>query len=99
MLKILTVAAVNTSKVSFGVSADESVRRALHGDGHMHWFDKSFSIVLHPNGRASGSFEHSWADAPVSSQVFEYAFYQELRSLGYTLGELFVSTLKHSGLI
>jgi len=66
-------------------SADESVQRALHGDGHTIWFDKSITLLVHPNSRATASFEHSWADAPVSSQVFEYAFYHELRSHGYTL--------------
>ena len=69
-------------------TADESVRRALHGDGHTYWFDKSLSICFHPNSRVTANCEHSWADAPISSQIFEYGFYQEVRSLGYTLGML-----------
>jgi carnitine O-palmitoyltransferase 1 len=66
-------------------SADEYIKQALHGNGHTYWFDKSFSVVVHTNGRINTNTEHSWADAPICSQMFEYALYHELRTQGYTL--------------
>lgn len=34
----------------------------LHGDGANRWFDKSFSLILTPDGTAAINFEHSWGD-------------------------------------
>lgn len=35
------------------------------------WFDKSFSVVFFKNGKAGINGEHSWADAPVLSHLWE----------------------------
>ncbi len=36
-------------------------------------FDKSFTVVVYPNGYMGMNCEHSWADAPVMGHVMEYA--------------------------
>jgi len=47
-------------------------RTLFHGNGSNRWVDKSFSISIFPNGKAGLHVEHSWADAPVMSHVWEY---------------------------
>jgi len=47
-------------------------RTLFHGNGKNRWCDKSFSMVIFPNGKAGLHVEHSWADAPVMSHVWEY---------------------------
>lgn len=44
----------------------------FHGTGTTRWVDKSFSVVCFPNGKLGLHVEHSWADAPVISHVFEW---------------------------
>lgn len=35
------------------------------------WFDKSFSVVVYKNGKNGLNAEHSWADAPIVSHLWE----------------------------
>ncbi|CAE1255869.1 CPT2 [Acanthosepion pharaonis] len=40
----------------------EMIETFLHGDGANRWFDKSFNLIIPPDGRSSLNFEHSWGD-------------------------------------
>lgn len=54
---------------------DELTARArsfFTGDGTNRWFDKSFTLIILPNGRTGMNVEHAWADAPVISHMWEY---------------------------
>eukprot|EP01138_Halocafeteria_seosinensis_P008119 gb/GECG01008297.1/.p1 GENE.gb/GECG01008297.1/~~gb/GECG01008297.1/.p1 ORF type:complete len:597 (+),score=61.96 gb/GECG01008297.1/:1-1791(+) len=46
-------------------------RSIMHGDGADRWLDKSFTLVVHRNGKIGVNGEHSWADAPVLSHMME----------------------------
>jgi carnitine O-acetyltransferase len=48
-------------------------RLSWHGDGRHIWFDKCFTVLVFANGLASISVEHTFADAPVPSHMWEYA--------------------------
>ncbi|XP_025099483.1 carnitine O-palmitoyltransferase 1, liver isoform-like isoform X1 [Pomacea canaliculata] len=61
----------------------------LHGKGYDRWFDKSFTLVVCPNGRVGFNAEHSWADAPIMAHLWEYAITDEV----FTLGEIY----RHDG--
>lgn len=37
----------------------------------LRWFDKSFSVVVYKNGKNGLNAEHSWADAPIVSHLWE----------------------------
>ncbi|PAA83980.1 hypothetical protein BOX15_Mlig017169g2, partial [Macrostomum lignano] len=50
---------------------DHFAKSLLHGNGRNRWFDKSFSLIVFANGRVGVNCEHSWADAPVMSQMWE----------------------------
>lgn len=54
----------------------------LYGKGYDRWFDKSFSIIVSKNGRIGLNVEHSWADAPVNSFMWEHLLADEIK-LGY----------------
>ena len=41
------------------------------------WFDKSFSVVYYKNGKNGINAEHSWADAPVLSHLWEVSHLKE----------------------
>jgi carnitine O-palmitoyltransferase 2 len=43
-------------------SEEELAHLFLHGQGLNRWFDKSFSLIVTKNGKASVNFEHSWGD-------------------------------------
>lgn len=58
-------------------------RSLLHGKCYDRWFDKSFTLIIFKNARTGFNAEHSWADAPVMSQAWEYMFHQELFVLKY----------------
>lgn len=80
-------------KAIFFVSLDDNeneldwngmARSIFHGNGKNRWVDKSVSIVVFPNARIGLHVEHSWADAPVISHVFEFCLQiNEPRGLGY----------------
>lgn len=44
----------------------------LHGKGYNRWFDKSFTIIVAKNARVGLNAEHSWADAPIMSHMWEF---------------------------
>lgn len=52
-------------------------RYLMHGDGKSTWFDKSFTVLVSPNGRMGMHCEHSFADAPVVAHIFEYSLTYE----------------------
>ncbi|XP_076444856.1 carnitine O-palmitoyltransferase 1, liver isoform-like isoform X2 [Babylonia areolata] len=61
---------------------DHYGRTMLHGKGFDRWFDKSFTLVVCPNGRVGFNAEHSWADAPIFSHFWE-VITEEDREMGY----------------
>uniref|UniRef100_A0A1I8H8H2 carnitine O-palmitoyltransferase n=1 Tax=Macrostomum lignano TaxID=282301 RepID=A0A1I8H8H2_9PLAT len=65
---------------------DHFAKSLLHGNGRNRWFDKSFSLIVFANGRIGVNAEHSWADAPVMSQLWEEAVitYDIVPDTGYT---------------
>ena len=69
-------------QVIVSISGDRYAAEALHGTGYNKWFDKTLSVTVFKNGRTCVNAEHSWADAPVCCQAFEYAFYQDYRVFG-----------------
>jgi len=55
-----------------GQDYNTMARSLFHGSGTNRWCDKSFNLVFFPNGNAGLHVEHSWADAPVCSHMWEY---------------------------
>ncbi|XP_075890507.1 carnitine O-palmitoyltransferase 1, liver isoform-like isoform X2 [Nelusetta ayraudi] len=64
-------------------SVDRYAKALLHGKCYNWWFDKSFSVVFYKNGKTGLNGEHSWADAPVLSHLWEWAMATECFQLGY----------------
>lgn len=62
-------------------SFDNFAAAMLHGNGSNRWFDKSFNLVITPNGRIGFNAEHSWGDAPIMAHMWEYCVASI--SLGY----------------
>eukprot|EP00128_Syssomonas_multiformis_P014332 Colp12_sorted_trinity150504_noHs@14456 len=54
-------------------SPTEQGRLSLHGTGYNRWCDKSFNCIIYANGKASLHAEHSYADAPVTGHMWEWA--------------------------
>uniref|UniRef100_A0A8C4F5K8 carnitine O-palmitoyltransferase n=1 Tax=Dicentrarchus labrax TaxID=13489 RepID=A0A8C4F5K8_DICLA len=64
-------------------SLDCYAKSLLHGKCYDRWFDKSFSVVYFKNGKNGINAEHSWADAPVLSHLWEYTLATDCFQLGY----------------
>uniref|UniRef100_A0A671YAK7 carnitine O-palmitoyltransferase n=1 Tax=Sparus aurata TaxID=8175 RepID=A0A671YAK7_SPAAU len=64
-------------------SLDCYAKSLLHGKCYDRWFDKSFSVVYYKNGKNGINAEHSWADAPVLSHLWEYTLATDCFQLGY----------------
>uniref|UniRef100_A0A4W6G5I5 carnitine O-palmitoyltransferase n=1 Tax=Lates calcarifer TaxID=8187 RepID=A0A4W6G5I5_LATCA len=64
-------------------SLDRYAKSLLHGKCYDRWFDKSFSVVYYKNGKNGINAEHSWADAPVLSHLWEVRKIKEKWVLGY----------------
>uniref|UniRef100_A0A4W4EYF4 carnitine O-palmitoyltransferase n=1 Tax=Electrophorus electricus TaxID=8005 RepID=A0A4W4EYF4_ELEEL len=64
-------------------SLDRYAKSLLHGKCYDRWFDKSFSVVLYKNGKTGLNAEHSWADAPIVSHMWEYVLATDSFRLGY----------------
>lgn len=62
---------------------DRWAESLLHGNGHDRWFDKSFNLVVYPNGRVGINAEHSWGDAAVTSHFMEYVLLKDYCVRGY----------------
>lgn len=81
------VLALDTENVDYDpndpFSLDRYGRAMLHGTGYNRWFDKSFTLVVCPNGRIGFNGEHSWADAPIMAHLWEYSITDEFFKLGY----------------
>jgi hypothetical protein len=56
-------------------------RALFHGDGASLWFDKSLQLVVFEDGHAGLNAEHSWADAPMVSHMFEHVLLSELHDV------------------
>ncbi|XP_066905403.1 carnitine O-palmitoyltransferase 1, muscle isoform isoform X2 [Halyomorpha halys] len=56
---------------------DEFGRTLLHGKGYDRWFDKSFTLCVGTNGKIGVNAEHSWADAAVTSHLWEFTIIEE----------------------
>lgn len=65
------------------VVGDAYAAEALHGNGYNKWFDKSMTLTVFSNGKVCVNAEHSWADAPVTCQSFEFSYYQDFKIFGY----------------
>ncbi|XP_037392601.1 carnitine O-palmitoyltransferase 1, liver isoform [Pygocentrus nattereri] len=65
------------------ITLDRYAKSLLHGKCYDRWFDKSFSVVIYKNGKNGLNAEHSWADAPVVSRMWEYVLATDCFHLGY----------------
>jgi len=63
---------------------DEFGRWCLHGNGCNRWYDKSLNLIIGRNGRIGFNGEHSWADAPIMSHMWEYVLSADVGREGYT---------------
>ncbi|CAG7833590.1 unnamed protein product [Allacma fusca] len=50
---------------------DHFARALFHGKGYDRWIDKSVNVIIGKNGRAGVHCEHSLADGPVGSHIWE----------------------------
>jgi carnitine O-palmitoyltransferase 1 len=64
-------------------AGDRYVQEALFGKGYNKWFDKSMTITIFKNSRICVNAEHTWGDAPICCQAFEFSLNMDLRELGY----------------
>ncbi|ORC92354.1 choline/carnitine O-acyltransferase [Trypanosoma theileri] len=55
-------------------SIDERSLLLLCGNGHNRWSDKSFNLVVTPDGYSGVHVEHSWGDALTLAHVLEYCY-------------------------
>ncbi|XP_058046073.1 carnitine O-palmitoyltransferase 1, muscle isoform isoform X2 [Ahaetulla prasina] len=67
-------------------SLSDYAKSLLHGRCYDRWFDKSFTLVVYPNGKLGGNAEHSWADAPVMGHLWEFMLATDQLQLGYCNG-------------
>ena len=51
-------------------NAPDYTKSMIHGDGINRWFDKSFQLILQPNGHCAIHFEHSWGDGVALLRLF-----------------------------
>ncbi|TGZ34563.1 hypothetical protein CRM22_011407, partial [Opisthorchis felineus] len=49
----------------------------LTGNCYNRWFDKSFALIVLPNGSCGFNAEHSWGDAPILSHLIEFICAEE----------------------
>ncbi|XP_039644544.1 carnitine O-palmitoyltransferase 1, liver isoform-like isoform X1 [Perca fluviatilis] len=64
-------------------SLDSYAKSLLHGKCYDRWFDKSFTIIYFKNGKMGINAEHSWADAPVVSHLWQHVLSTDCFQLGY----------------
>lgn len=62
---------------------NEFGQATIHGKGYDRWFDKSFNLVVLKNGQAGFNAEHTWADAPILAQMWEWIHVEEIENYGY----------------
>ena len=59
---------------------EERFRSNVHGDGKNRWFDKSFSIIVDPDGGAAVNFEHAWGDGVAVIRFFNEVYKESMGS-------------------
>ncbi|KAK1881321.1 Carnitine O-palmitoyltransferase 1 liver isoform [Dissostichus eleginoides] len=64
-------------------SLDAYAKSLLHGKCYDRWFDKSFTVIYYKNGKMGVNGEHSWADAPVLSHLWQQTLSTDCFQLGY----------------
>lgn len=64
-------------------SLDAYAKSLLHGKCYDRWFDKSFTVIFYKNGKMGVNGEHSWADAPVLSHLWQQTLSTDCFQLGY----------------
>ncbi|XP_029312035.1 carnitine O-palmitoyltransferase 1, liver isoform isoform X2 [Cottoperca gobio] len=64
-------------------SLDSYAKSLLHGKCYDRWFDKSFTVIYYKNGKMGVNVEHSWADAPVLSHLWQQTLSTDCFQLGY----------------
>ena len=52
----------------------------VHGNGRNRWFDKSFSIIVDPEGHAAVNFEHAWGDGVAVIRFFNEVYKESISS-------------------
>jgi hypothetical protein len=62
---------------------DRWAESLLHGRAYDRWFDKSFNLIVYPNGRVGINTEHSWGDAAITSHFMEYVLLKDYCVRGY----------------
>lgn len=50
---------------------EPAIRSLLYGDGLNRWFDKSFSLIVGPDGLSTINFEHAWGDGVAVLRLME----------------------------
>lgn len=69
-------------------SLNEKAAGLIHGSGANRWFDKSFTLVIYPDGSSGYNVEHSFADATVCGYLVEMCMigeYGKLQKTGHIL--------------
>ncbi|CAF2342078.1 unnamed protein product [Rotaria sp. Silwood2] len=62
---------------------DAYAHSILHGKAYNRWFDKSLNFIISKNAVVGINVEHSWADAPVSVQLYEYMIAEDIVNFSY----------------
>ncbi|KAI6196786.1 Acyltransferase ChoActase COT CPT domain containing protein [Aphelenchoides besseyi] len=62
---------------------DRWAESLLHGNAHNIWFDKTFNLIVYPNGRVGVNAEHSFADASIVAHLMEYVLLKDYCVRGY----------------
>jgi carnitine O-palmitoyltransferase 2 len=52
----------------------------VHGRGRNRWFDKSFSLIVDPDGGAAVNFEHAWGDGVAVIRFFNEVYKESMSS-------------------
>lgn len=60
-------------------------KQYMCGNGHNRWSDKSFNLIITPDGRAGVHAEHSWGDAPALAHLLEICMLSEKKREFYTM--------------
>ncbi|CAF3913071.1 unnamed protein product [Rotaria magnacalcarata] len=85
--KAAFVVILDDDEFDIGVKANDKydtyANAILHGKAYNRWFDKSFSFVISKNGVVGLNVEHSWADAPISGQLYEYTISEDIMNFSY----------------
>ena len=59
---------------------EDRFKMNVHGNGRNRWFDKSFSIIVDPEGHAAVNFEHAWGDGVAVIRFFNEVYKESISS-------------------